>query len=54
MRLCVFVMEGVVSVGGWFRENISKKMGDGMNTLFWTDSWVGGVPLAIRFRRLYD
>jgi len=40
--------------GRWFRENISKKVGDGMDTLFWTDSWVGGVPLAVRFRRLYD
>ena len=40
--------------GGWFRENISKKVGDGMDTLFWTDSWLGGIPLAVRFRHLYD
>jgi hypothetical protein len=25
-----------------------------MDTLFWTNSWVGGVPLAVRFRRVYD
>ncbi|RHN74837.1 hypothetical protein MtrunA17_Chr2g0314641 [Medicago truncatula] len=40
--------------GGLFKESISKKVGDGMVTFFWTDPWVGGVLLAVPFRRLYD
>lgn len=40
--------------GGWFRGSVVKKVGDGRNTLFWLDPWVGGVPLSVRFRRLFD
>ena len=29
-------------------------MGDGKNTLFWTDVWVGEVSLRDRFTRLYE
>jgi hypothetical protein len=27
--------------GGWFREHISKKVGDGAGTYFWTNLWLG-------------
>ncbi|KAK2367069.1 hypothetical protein QL285_065630 [Trifolium repens] len=45
-------------VGGgrdrWFREGVVRKVGDGTETLFWTDPWVGGTPLCERFGRLFD
>ncbi|WJX74571.1 hypothetical protein P8452_58208 [Trifolium repens] len=45
-------------VGGgrdrWFGEGVARKVGDGTDTLFWTDPWVGGTPLCERFRRLFD
>ncbi|GAU41596.1 hypothetical protein TSUD_196650 [Trifolium subterraneum] len=40
--------------GGWFEGNISRQVGDGSNTFFWTDPWVDGTPLCERFRRLFD
>ncbi|MCI05300.1 C-terminal binding protein, partial [Trifolium medium] len=40
--------------GGWFGEYVSKKVGDGVDTFFWTDPWLGGIPLCERFGRLFD
>jgi len=40
--------------GGWFQECVTKKVGDGSDTLFWLDKWVGSVPLCVRFRRLFE
>ncbi|GAU35790.1 hypothetical protein TSUD_56670 [Trifolium subterraneum] len=40
--------------GAWFGECIAKKVGDGKDTLFWSDPWVEGLPLCERFRRLFD
>ncbi|KAK2457253.1 hypothetical protein QL285_004548 [Trifolium repens] len=31
-----------------------KKVGDGSDTYFWFDPWLGGVPLCERFGRLFD
>jgi len=38
----------------WFTENVSMKVGDGFDTLFWYDRWIGGVPLCERYSRLFD
>ena len=38
----------------WFHSNISRSLGDGRNTFFKTDVWVGEVPLRDRFSRLYE
>ncbi|PNX88548.1 receptor-like kinase [Trifolium pratense] len=38
----------------WFRESVSKKVGDGSDTLFWTDSWLGDSALCVRFGRLFE
>jgi len=38
----------------WFRGNVSRSLGNGKNTLFWTDAWVGGVSFSVRFNRLYE
>ncbi|PNX93679.1 receptor-like kinase [Trifolium pratense] len=42
------------STGGWFGESISKTVGDGSDTLFWIDPWLGESPLCERFRCLLD
>ncbi|GAU40791.1 hypothetical protein TSUD_348880 [Trifolium subterraneum] len=40
--------------GGWFGKHISKKVGDGSDTFFWTDPWTAETPLCERFGRLFD
>jgi hypothetical protein len=44
---------GVVG-GGWFAENVVRRVGNGVDTLFLTDSWQGGVPLSVTYRHLFD
>ncbi|KAK2449167.1 hypothetical protein QL285_008386 [Trifolium repens] len=39
---------------GWFGECVTRKVGDGTYTSFWSDPWVGGIPLCERFGRLFD
>jgi hypothetical protein len=45
-------------VGGirddWFGECVMRKVGDGTDTLFWSDRWLGGIPLCEWFGRLFD
>jgi len=38
----------------WFHGNVSRVVGDGKNTLFWTDVWVDGVSFRDRFTRLFE
>ncbi|GAU51692.1 hypothetical protein TSUD_415060 [Trifolium subterraneum] len=38
----------------WLEENLAKVVGNGRNTLFWRDPWVGGESLYKLFDRLYD
>lgn len=33
--------------------SFKKIIGDGANTLFWKDIWIGGAPLKDYYRRLY-
>jgi hypothetical protein len=48
------IRDGDGGVGGrWFEECVLKKVGNGMENYFWTDLWVGGSPLCVRFRRLF-
>ena len=47
------IIEGVVD-GGWLFDNISRKVGDETSTLFWSDPWLDGVPLKVRFGRLFE
>jgi len=49
------IRDGVGEIdGGWFPKRVSKVIGDGTNTFFWLDRWVGDVPLCRRFTRLFD
>jgi len=38
----------------WFSDHVSRSVGNGNHTHFWTDVWVGGVSFSVRFSRLYD
>jgi hypothetical protein len=40
--------------GSWFDTNIRRVVGDERQTFFWTDNWLDGVPLNIRFSCLYE
>ncbi|CAJ2666781.1 unnamed protein product [Trifolium pratense] len=40
--------------GGWFSEHVSRKVGNRLDTFFWTDPWVDGTSLRERFGRLFD
>jgi len=43
-----------VRQAGWFSDNVCRSLGNGKHTLFWSDVWIGGVSLSVRFSRLYD
>jgi hypothetical protein len=32
----------------------TRRVGNGEDTFSWTDPWLGGVPLRVKFRRLFD
>ncbi|MCH81957.1 kinesin-like protein [Trifolium medium] len=54
-REIVRIRDGVDDLGGgWFGESILKKVGDGSEAFFWTDTWLDGSPLCVRFRGLFD
>jgi hypothetical protein len=38
----------------WFANGVEKRMGNGRNTSFWEDSWVGDTPLRQSFPRLFS
>ncbi|XP_024626821.1 uncharacterized protein [Medicago truncatula] len=38
----------------WLVDNIVRKVGDGSTTMFWEDSWLLNVLLAVAFSRLFD
>jgi hypothetical protein len=38
----------------WFGEGVVKKMGNGVDTRFWDDAWVGNESLRVRFPRLFS
>jgi hypothetical protein len=33
---------------------VSGQVGDGVNTFFWYDRWLGETPLCVRFSRLFE
>ncbi|AES74854.1 hypothetical protein MTR_6g013950 [Medicago truncatula] len=49
-RIC----EGVGDVeGGWFGGSVLRKVGDGADTLFWLNRWLGDAPFSEWFSRLF-
>jgi len=54
-REVAMIREGVGGDGaGWFKEMVSRQVGDGVDTSFWHDRWLGDVPFCQRFGRLFD
>ena len=54
-RMLSSVREGVgEGVGRWFDDNTCRVLGDGRDTLFWYDTWVGDMPLRLKFLRPFD
>jgi len=48
------IRDGLGEVGeGWFRDNVERKFGDGVDTSFWLDMWVGDAPLCVQYGRLF-
>ncbi|CAJ2672661.1 unnamed protein product [Trifolium pratense] len=48
------IREGVgESEGSWFGEHVLRRVGNGSDTLFWTDPWVDGISMRERFGRLF-
>jgi len=37
-----------------FRDHVRRSVGDGKNTFFWSEVWLGSVSLHHRFGRLYE
>jgi len=37
----------------WFTNHVRRTVGNGRNTLFWVDVWLGGEAFSVRFNRLY-
>ncbi|RHN68432.1 hypothetical protein MtrunA17_Chr3g0113851 [Medicago truncatula] len=35
-------------------DNITRRVGNGLSTLFWVDPWLEEKPLCITFSRLYE
>jgi len=38
----------------WFTDSVDQVVGNGVNTLFWSDVWVGEVSFRVSFPRLFD
>ncbi|GAU40452.1 hypothetical protein TSUD_374620 [Trifolium subterraneum] len=53
-REIAHIREGGETGGRWFGEHVAKRVGDGSDTFFWTDPWVGEIPLCERFGRLFE
>jgi hypothetical protein len=48
------IREGGELRGRWFEEHVSRRVGNGSDTFFWTDPWVDGSSLRERFGRQFD
>jgi len=50
----VHIPDGVgLYVGNWFEYYLWWKSGNGANTLFWADPWLGDFKFCDRFKRLF-
>jgi hypothetical protein len=54
-RMIQSVRDGVGQVDlGWLLDNITRQVGDGKSTLFWTDPWLDREPLCKVYVRLFE
>ncbi|KAF1878292.1 hypothetical protein Lal_00046959 [Lupinus albus] len=60
VKLSPWVMDLVSSpssvfvIDEWFWDGMVRRIGDGSNTRFWHDLWVGSSTLATKYKRLYN
>jgi hypothetical protein len=38
---------------GWFAKCDERRVCNGAETFFWSDPWLGGLPLSVRYQRLF-
>jgi hypothetical protein len=50
----IISIEKAVPGKNWFAEAISRKVGNGRATSFWSSNWLGGTHLAVIFPRLFS
>ncbi|GKV19246.1 hypothetical protein SLEP1_g29532 [Rubroshorea leprosula] len=50
----LYGIDGGRGWGRWLREGFVKRVGEGKDTFFWDDMWVGDVNLKENFPRLYS
>jgi hypothetical protein len=50
----IMSLEKLVPGKNWLVESFHRKVGDGSATSFWWTKWVGDIPLALPFPRLYS
>ena len=46
--------QGILGGKEHFYKYVRKNIGDGLNTRFWEDLWIGDTPLKLKFARLYS
>ncbi|KAJ9552562.1 hypothetical protein OSB04_016607 [Centaurea solstitialis] len=51
--LLVKVYRDLETLGVNLGESVGVEVGSGLTTSFWYDRWLGGVPLAVRFKRIW-
>lgn len=42
-----------MGVGSWFEDNVCRVVDYGRSTYFWSENWVGGIPLQFKFPCLF-
>ncbi|MCI22479.1 pantothenate synthetase, partial [Trifolium medium] len=47
-------LENCVESKNWVAEMISRSIGNGANTCFWSDLWIGDSLLCVKFPRLFS
>ncbi|MCI41158.1 putative non-LTR retroelement reverse transcriptase related protein, partial [Trifolium medium] len=47
------IRDGESDDGGWFEESVERRVDNGVDTFFWMNLWLGGVPLSVKYRHLF-
>jgi hypothetical protein len=50
----IIALDNVIPGKKWLVDSMVRKVGDVRSTRFWTSKWIGDVPLAIAFLRLFS
>jgi hypothetical protein len=50
----IISLDKVVIGKNWLVDSVRRKVGNGVNTSFWSSNWIGNDPLKVTFPRLYS